>query len=45
MKEEVELEYSQPEEGLDIDEDLEVLLFELLSGSYVNDEGMQVDIV
>lgn len=38
------LEYSEPEEGIDIEEDLDVLLFELVEGVFVNDEGVKVKI-
>ena len=37
-------EYSQPEEGVCIDEDLELLLYELVEGYFVSDAGIKVAI-
>ena len=35
-------EYSEPEEGVYIEEDLDLLLYELLEGYFVNDAGVKV---
>lgn len=42
QEEEIIDEYVEPEDGEDIDEDLDVLLFELVEGQFVDDSGVTV---